>query len=268
MSDENILKKIIARKKLYVDERKLLIDQLTLKDKIKQKQAQPLRPFLSALKDRLNNNGVAIISELKKASPSKGLLCEHYFPDKIAVDYEKHGAACLSVLTEQEFFLGSDDDLTLARNSTQLPVLRKDFIIDEYQIYETRYLGADCLLLIVAALSEQQLQDYYHLAKDLGLAVLIEINDERELAIALKTPAQLIGINSRNLTNFTIDLENTVTLAKNIPSDRIVICESGIHTRKDIEYMQQHNVNVFLIGEALVKCDSPGEKLAEFLGSR
>lgn len=257
---------IIERKKLQVNERKALIDIVSLQDMITRQQKSVTYSFSSAIKNKINKKDIAIIAELKKASPSKGIICQNYLPQEIAKEYEQHGATCLSVLTETDFFLGNDNDIFLAKKNCNLPVLRKDFIIDPYQIYESKWIDADCILLIVSALSEHELNEFYQLANEIGLDVLVEVNDEHELKLALNTKATLIGINNRNLKNFTVDLDRTITLAKQIPSDRIVICESGIQTRKHIEHMQQHNINTFLIGETLMKCDSPGEKLSELLG--
>ncbi len=262
----NILNKIISHKHDQLRERKSFKNLNSLKEKISEGLVPPLRSFSKSLRSNISKQGLAIIAELKKASPSKGLLCQNYSPKDMAPDYEKHGAACLSVLTETDFFLGSDEDLKIARNTTHLPILRKDFIIDSYQLYESRCLGADCVLLIVAALSKQQLQEYYEIATELNLEVLVEINTEEELSSALNTSAFLIGINNRNLKDFSVNLDRTISLAKLIPQDYLIVCESGIQHRSDIEYMLQNNLQSFLIGEALVKSTSPGLKLAELLG--
>lgn len=263
---EDILNRILELKQAEVNKRKLRLDLLTIEDRITQNNVPKLRDFVAKIEKDLHDNGIAIISELKKASPSKGLLRPQYDPETIAKDYEKNGASCLSVLTESEFFLGSDDHLLTAKKTVELPILRKDFIIDEYQIYESRYIGADCILLIVAALSQQQLQDFFKLATELQLEVLIEINNEQELERALDIPTKMIGINNRNLRDFSVDLNRTIKLAEQIPSDRLKICESGIHTREDIVYMQENGVNVFLIGEALMKGESPGRVLSILRG--
>lgn len=262
---EDILNKILELKQAEVNKRKLRLDRLTIEDRITQNNVPKLRDFVAKIERDLHDHGIAIISELKKASPSKGLLRPHYDPEAIAKDYEINGASCLSVLTESEFFLGTDDHLITAKKTVELPILRKDFIIDEYQIYESRYIGADCILLIVAALSQQQLQDFFKLATELQLEVLVEINNEQELERALDTPTKMIGINNRNLRDFSVDLNRTIKLAEQIPSDRLKICESGIHTREDIVYMQENGVNIFLIGEALMKGKSPGKILSTLL---
>jgi indole-3-glycerol phosphate synthase len=264
-SYEDILQKIIDNKRLEIEERKLKLDQLTLTDLIKQNPSN-LKSFGVAIKNSLLKKQIAIISELKKASPSKGLIRADYSPGNIAAEYEQAGATCLSILTERNFFLGSDEDLIAAKNTTSIPILRKDFIIDPYQIYESRYIGADCILLIVAALSISQLLEFYEIATGLGLDVIVEVNNERELQAALQTQAELIGINNRNLRDFSVNLQHTIELSKKIPSGRIAICESGIRNRNDIELMQQHQVNVFLIGETLMKADSPGKMLTDLLG--
>lgn len=263
---EDILQKIIDRKKVEVEEHKLKLDQLTLIDLLKQ-HPSTIKSFSGAIKNSLQKQQIAIISELKKASPSKGLIRADYSPSQIAVEYEQAGATCLSVLTESNFFLGSDDDLIAAKSETSIPILRKDFIIDTYQIYQSRYIGADCILLIVAALTTSQLLEFYELATALGLDVIIEVNNENELKTALQTQAELIGINNRNLRDFSVNLQQTIDLSKKIPDERTAICESGIRNREDIEQMQQHGINVFLIGETLMKADSPGKMLRSLLGN-
>lgn len=262
---KNILQKILESKRVEIADRKLMVDELTIRDQIT--SAAKTRPFIDTIEAAIDKNNIAVICELKKASPSKGLLCAHYDPEKIAKEYEANGGTCLSVLTEKNFFLGSDDDLLMAKRSCNLPILRKDFIIDSYQIYESRKLGADCILLIAAALTKDQLMEFYQIAKSIDLDVLIEVNDEEELATALDTHAKFIGINNRNLKDFSVNLTRTIELASNIPADRLVVCESGIRSREDIVFMHDHKVNVFLIGETLMKADSPGEKLRALLGA-
>jgi|688.fasta_scaffold264465_2 indole-3-glycerol phosphate synthase len=265
-SKNDILKKIIERKQLLINERKLLLDITILKEKVYQKSISTILSFRDGLITKIKQDGLAIIAELKKASPSKGLLCPFYDPETLAKTYEQNGAACLSVLTEQEFFLGKDLDLETARRHTHLPILRKDFIVDPYQIYESSLIGADCILLIAAALSKKSLKEFYLLATEMGLQVLIEITDEEELETALQTDTKMIGINNRNLKNFEVQLEKSIQLSEKIPNDKLVICESGIQNRRDIELMQSSNINVFLVGEALVKAEQPGLKLRELLG--
>jgi len=205
----------------------------------------------------------AVIAEIKKASPSKGVIRENFDPVAIARSYEKGGATCLSVLTDVDFFQGADAYLQQAREACTLPVIRKDFIIDPYQVYEARTIGADCVLLIVAALSDAQLQELSQLAEQVGLDVLVEVHDEAELHRALKLNTPLIGINNRNLRTFDVSLQTTIDLLPLIPDDRIVVTESAIHTPQDVNFMRKHNVNAFLVGEAFMRADDPGVKLAE-----
>jgi indole-3-glycerol phosphate synthase len=263
----DILSTIINRKKEIVEKRKSRLDQSRLEERISQRPPL-LRSFKSKLEADVGQGGIAVIAELKKASPSKGILREMYDPKLLATHYEQHGATCLSVLTDEDYFLGSDYDLKIARASCQLPVLRKDFIIDKYQIYESRFLGADCILLIVAALTEDQLKAFFNLANELELDVIIEVSNEEETAVALELGASLLGINNRNLHNFTTDLQNTIRLKKMIPEDKIVICESGIAQREEVEFMLEQGIFTFLIGEALVRAKHPGLKLAELLGRK
>lgn len=264
MNKADILEQIVLSKKAFVTARKKQLDIWVLKDKITNNTLPALRPFKKAIKQSIQQHKIAVIAELKKASPSKGLLSDNYNIPNIAAQYEKNGATCLSVLTDEEFFLGRDQDLITARDACQLPILRKDFIIDEYQIYESRIIGADCILLIAAILEKEKLHAFYKLAKELSLDVLIEVTNEIELAHALETEAELIGINNRNLRDFKVDLANTVTLAKKI-QDRIIVCESGIKNHDNIEYMLSHDVHVFLVGEALIKSENPGNTLKSLI---
>jgi len=195
----------------------------------------------------------AIIAEVKKASPSKGVICENFNPVEIAKAYQQSGAACLSVLTDEHFFQGHNQYLMDIKNSIDLPILRKDFIIDTYQIIEARSLGADCILLIVAILDDTQLQDFTQIAQELGMAVLVESHTQQELERALELPTNLIGINNRDLKTFKTNLNTTLELKTLIPENKLVITESGINTIEDIQLMQSHNINTFLIGEALMR---------------
>jgi indole-3-glycerol phosphate synthase len=233
-------------------------------------QADPIRPFVQAMRDKLAVGQSAVIAEVKKASPSKGVIREHFIPSEIAASYEAGGAACLSVLTDQNYFQGSTEFLIQARAACSIPVIRKDFIIDAYQIYEARAMGADCILLIVSALSSESLNHLYDVARDLEMDVLIEVHDADELAIALPLGADLIGINNRNLRTFETSLNNTLDLLDSIPGDRIVVTESGIHTSEDIELMRKHDVNSFLVGESFMRAQDPGQKLSTrlFLGKK
>ncbi len=229
-------------------------------------RADPVRGFAAALQRRVAAGQTAVIAEIKKASPSRGTLREDFDPAQIARSYARGGAACLSVLTDVDFFRGADVYLQQARAACSLPVLRKDFVIDPYQVYEARVLGADCILLIVAALSDAMLQELYQLAGHLGMDALVEVHDADELERALRLPAPLLGINNRNLRTFETSLEVTLGLLERIPDDRLVITESGIHTRADVALLQKHGVNAFLVGEAFMKAVEPGEKLAELFG--
>jgi indole-3-glycerol phosphate synthase len=225
------------------------------------------RDFAGALRAKIAAGKAAVIAEIKKASPSKGLLRENFDPASIARSYEAHGAACLSVLTDQQFFMGGADNLRAARGGCGLPVLRKDFIIDAYQVSEARAMGADCILLIVAALADSRLRELEALAIELGLAVLVEVHDAAELdrALALATP--LIGINNRNLRTFETTLDTTLDLLPRVPSGRLVITESGIHAPEHVTRMRAGGVNAFLVGEAFMRAPDPGVELARLFGA-
>jgi len=259
-----ILSKIIASKELEL---------AALKEKTpgKELQAQiprlpPPRPFGPAL--RLPGQ-VAVIAETKKASPSKGIIRHQYDPEQLARVYEREGAAAISVLTEEKYFLGHPSHLALVKKVTNLPVLRKDFIIDPYQIYESRVLGADAILLIAAALSREQLVEYQEIAAGLGLSCLVEVHTEAELISVLSTGAAIVGINNRNLRTFEIDLNVTFNLTSIIKDDRItVVSESGIRSYQDIIKLQENGVHAVLVGEALVSCADPGAGLHELKGGR
>jgi indole-3-glycerol phosphate synthase len=203
-----------------------------------------------------------VIAEIKKASPSKGVLRENFHPAEIAASYAKHGAACLSVLTDKQFFQGDNEFLKQARAACEIPVLRKDFMISEYQIYEARAMGADCILLIVAALTSSQMKELEELAHSLYMDVLVEAHDGSELKKALRLKTTLIGINNRNLRTFETKLDTTLDLLSAIPNDRLVITESGVSTPADVARMRQHGVNSFLVGEAFMRASDPGIELA------
>lgn len=224
------------------------------------------RDFVGALRAKIEAGRPAIIAEVKKASPSKGVLRADFIPADIAQSYAEFGAACLSVLTDQQFFQGSIDYLKQARASCSLPVLRKDFIIDAYQVYESRVMGADCILLIVSCLDDDQMKKLEALAMSLDMAVLVEAHDEAELARALKLTTPLIGINNRNLNTFEVSLDTTLTLVGNVPSDRLLITESGISTPQDVQLLRNAKVNAFLVGEAFMRADEPGIALAQLFG--
>ncbi|MCW8900349.1 MAG: indole-3-glycerol phosphate synthase TrpC [Gammaproteobacteria bacterium] len=257
----DILKKIIKRKLEEVEARKALTPYADVK-KYAKSAATP-RSFVYALQRKIQAGHAAVIAEIKKASPSKGVIRENFVPAEIAISYENGGAACLSVLTDIDFFQGHDKYLKEARDNCSIPVLRKEFIIDPFQVYESRMLGADCILLIVACLTDEQLKELSDIAISLEMDVLVEVHDAEELQRALFLDLPMIGINNRNLRTFETSLQTTIDLLKQIPEDCIVVTESGIHNQEDVALMQQHNVNAFLVGEAFMRADEPGEKLAE-----
>lgn len=257
MSD--ILKRILARKVGEIQARRAHVDIATLRARAA--DLAPGRGFASALCRRIDSGEAAVVAEVKKASPSQGVIRADFDPAAIARSYESGGAACLSVLTDMDFFQGADAYLREARDACGLPVLRKDFVIDAYQVYEARALGADCILLIVAALSDAQLAGFSALAEELGMDVLIESHDERELDRALATSARLIGVNNRDLRTFEISLETTLALRERVPEDRVLITESGIHSGADVARMRAAGVNAFLVGEAFMRAEDPGAEL-------
>ncbi len=224
------------------------------------------RDFVGALKAKIAAGKPAVIAEIKKASPSKGVLREDFIPADIAQSYAEHGAACLSVLTDVQFFQGEVDYLKQARASCQLPVLRKDFMVDPYQIYESRAMGADCILLIAACLDDAQMKDLEAIARSLDMAVLVEVHDGAELKRALKLKTPLIGINNRNLKTFEVTLDTTLSLKAQVPADRLLVTESGILNRDDVLRMGAAGVNAFLVGEAFMRAPDPGEALAALFG--
>ncbi len=224
------------------------------------------RDFIAALRVKIAAGQPAVIAEIKKASPSKGVLREDFIAADIAQSYAECGAACLSVLTDVQFFQGCVDYLKQARASCQLPVLRKDFMVDAYQIYESRACGADAILLIAAILSDAQMKEFEAIAHALDMAVLVEVHDAPELARALKLRTPLIGINNRNLKTFEVSLDTTLSLLHEVPNDRLLICESGIHSRDDVLRMGAAGVNAFLVGEAFMRAPDPGEALLALFG--
>ncbi len=264
MSD--ILQKILAHKAGEVAARAAKAPRDELKARCEDALA-PTRGFVKALESRVAVGHAAVIAEVKKASPSKGVIREHFDPAAIGASYAGGGAACLSVLTDENFFQGHDDYLGLAREASGLPVLRKDFMIDPYQVYEARLIGADAILLIVAALEDGPMAEMAELAEALSLDVLVEVHDGAELARALKLSCRLVGINNRNLRTFETSLDTTLELLGDIPDNRIVVTESGIHTREDVALMRDNNVHTFLVGEAFMRADSPGERLGELFNS-
>ncbi len=259
----DILVKILNRKREEVDALCAARPLQKVIDSLNSSDIDPTRGFVAAIEGKITAGQSAVIAEIKKASPSKGLIRENFVPEEIARSYEKGGAACLSVLTDIDFFQGSDMYLQQARNACQLPVLRKDFVIDPYQIYEARLIGADAILLIVACLTDLQLSEFTALAHELKLDVLVEVHDEAELQRALKLPTRLMGINNRNLRTFATTLNTTIELLPQIPAERIVVTESAIHLPEDVALMRSHQVNAFLVGESFMRAEQPGEKLAE-----
>ena len=260
MSVPTVLEKIIARKFQEVAERSARVSLRELEGLAKAADAP--RGFANALIEQAKRKQPAVIAEIKKASPSKGVIRENFMPAEIAVSYEKGGATCLSVLTDVDYFLGADEYLQQARAAVSLPVIRKDFMIDPYQIVEARALGADCVLLIVSALDDVKMAELAATANDVGLDVLVEVHDGDELERALKTlDTPLVGVNNRNLHTFEVSLETTLDLLPRIPRDRLAITESGILNRADVELMAINDVYSFLVGEAFMRAEQPGLEL-------
>jgi len=255
----DILVKILKRKQEEIAERSAKIPQAIMQQLAE--AADPVRGFVDAISRKIIDGDAAVIAEIKKASPSKGLLREDFKPADIAASYEKHGAACLSVLTDRDFFQGHEEYLQQARKACSLPVIRKDFIIDPYQVFEARAISADCILLIVAALDDNQLEQLSQLAIQLGMDVLVEVHDLDELERALVLNLPLIGINNRNLRTFDTSLDTTLSLLSRIPDGHIVITESGIHAPEDVNLMRDNKVNGFLVGEAFMRAEDPGLQL-------
>ena len=256
----DILHKILARKAEEIAQRSAHVSVRILSERA---AAQPpARGFLAALENKLALGQSAVIAEIKKASPSKGVMRPDFKPAEIAASYAQAGAACLSVLTDVDFFQGADEYLKQARAACSLPVLRKDFVIDPYQVYEARALGADCILLIVAALDDARLRELAQLAWHLDMEVLIEVHDRNELERALPVNSTLIGINNRNLRTFETRLDTTLDLLPLIPPGRLVVTESAIHTRDDVARMRAQGVNIFLVGEAFMRAPDPGAELS------
>jgi indole-3-glycerol phosphate synthase len=259
----DILKKILKRKLEEIRQRGERVSIQELERRCEAVSSP--RGFVQAIENKIATGVPAVIAEIKKASPSKGVLREKFEPAAIARSYAVAGATCLSVLTDIDFFQGHDDYLRAARGACSLPVLRKDFIIDPYQVYEACAIGADCILLIVACLEDNQMRQLYELARHLGMDVLVEVHDAGELHRALQLECRLVGINNRDLRTFETDLNTTLSLLSSIPDDRIVVTESGIFERKDVELMCTHGVNTFLIGEAFMRADDPGACLRQLM---
>lgn len=259
-----ILDDILAHKRLEVAAQKQRVDMDTLVANISASNDMP-RGFMKALQARVAIGGTAVIAEVKKASPSMGVIRASFDPVAIAESYAAAGATCLSVLTDEKYFQGSGHYLRLVRAAVGLPLLRKDFIVDEYQIVEARALGADAILLIVAALSDAELAAFTRLAHDLGLDVLVEVHDEAECARALQLPLRVIGVNNRNLHDFSVSLDTSRRIKTMLPADYLLVSESGIHTRADIEALQADGIHAFLVGGALMQADDPGAALSALL---
>lgn len=258
-STPTILKKIVARKWQEIEQRQKTLSLANCKA-----QAHDLpgaRGFVAHIEKKLSQNLPAVIAEIKKASPSKGIIRENFNPAEIAESYENAGAACLSVLTDHDFFQGHEDYLQQARAASSLPIIRKDFMVAPYQIFESRVVNADCVLLIAACLTKDQMQELAGIAEEIGLDVLVEVHNETELEQALTLKTRLLGINNRDLHSFEVSLENTFKLLDKIPENRIVVTESGIHTPDDVAAMQTHKVNSFLVGEAFMRAKNPGDEL-------
>jgi indole-3-glycerol phosphate synthase len=227
----------------------------------------PARDFVGAIRSKIAADKPAVIAEIKKASPSKGVIREDFRPAEIAATYAAHGAACLSVLTDEQFFQGSPAYLKQARAACDIPVLRKDFMIEAYQVYEARAMGADCILLIAAALDLPRMRQLETIAHNLGMAVLVEVHNGEELDLALQLETPLLGINNRNLRTFEVTLQTTFDLLSRIPEDKIVVTESGIFTAEDVALMREHDVHTFLVGEAFMRQPDPGVELARVFGN-
>ena len=257
----DILKKIVARKHVEIAARRAAASEGSLRGQLDGVDAP--RGFVRSLQHKVDAGQAAVIAEIKKASPSKGVLREDFRPAEIAHSYAAGGAACLSVLTDIDFFQGSDAYLQQARAACDLPVIRKDFIVDPYQVIEARAIGADCILLIAACLDDRQLHLLNDQAHELGMDVLIEVHDGNELERALRTDNRLIGINNRNLRTFEVSLQTTLGLVQWIPDDRLVVTESGILEPADVALMREHGVHAFLVGEAFMRAAEPGERLRE-----
>lgn len=257
----DILKTILAKKTEEVARRKANLSISMLQEIATGVQGP--RGFYQALRSKADAKKPAIIAEIKKASPSQGVIRENFRPVDIAVDYAMNGASCLSVLTDKEFFQGSEANLQMVRDKCPLPVIRKDFMIDPYQIHESRALGADCILLIVAALDDAMLKELADTAIGLGMDVLTEVHDAEELERALKLGTNMIGINNRNLRSFEVSLQTTLDLKNSIPADKLIVTESGIHSPADVQLMQDNGIYTFLIGEACMRAERPGLKMRE-----
>ena len=263
MSDPTILQQIVSQKHREIAAAKAEISFSQLEANFP--ALDQSRPFAAAMQARVQQQKPAVIAEIKKASPSKGLIREDFQPALHARDYQDNGATCLSVLTDEKYFQGCNDYLLQAREACEIPVIRKDFMVDVYQIAESKALGADCILLIVAALEQNQLQELASYANDISLDILVEVHDRAELERALELNTELIGINNRNLHSFETRLETSLELAQLVPKGKTIITESGIHTRADVETMLSNDIYGFLVGESFMRAASPGAKLKELM---
>jgi len=266
MSD--ILNKIVAvkREEVAAAQSRHSLATVRAEAEARRRQTGGTRDFVGALRAKIAAGQAAVIAEIKKASPSKGVLREHFDPVAIATSYAQHGAACLSVLTDQQFFQGATDYLMQARAACALPVLRKDFMIDPYQVFDAAAMGADCILLIAACLDDTLMADLEAIALELGMAVLVEVHDGDELTRALRLKTPLVGINNRNLRTFDVSLRNTLDLLPHVPADRLLVTESGILSVDDVNTMRAAGVHAFLVGEAFMRAPDPGVALAGLLG--
>jgi indole-3-glycerol phosphate synthase len=256
----DVMQRIIAAKRREVEAARVAIPLADMERRAA--SADPPRGFEAALRRRASAGEPAVIAEIKRASPSRGLIRADFDPVRIAKSYESRGAACLSVLTDREFFGGSPDDLRAARSACALPVLRKDFMIDPYQVHEARSWGADCILLIMDAVPDEELDAMARLARGLGMDVLVECHDGGQLARALRLPTTLVGINNRDLRTFETRLETTLDLVSEVPADRLLVAESGIASRGDVDRLKKAGVSAYLVGGAFMSAEDPGEKLA------
>jgi indole-3-glycerol phosphate synthase len=260
----SVLERIMAVKRAEVAAAKKALPQAQLQARAR--AAGPPRNFIAAITEKIASGRAAVIAEIKRASPSKGLLRENFEPAEIASSYAAGGAACLSILTDREFFQGAAEHLEAARAACALPALRKDFIFDPYQLHEARAMGADCILLIAACLSVKEMKELEALADDLGMGVLVEVHDSAELDAALELRTPLVGVNNRDLRTFDTRLETTLGLLERLPKDRIAVTESGIRSADDVKRMRGHGVNAFLVGEAFMRAADPGAELRAMFG--
>lgn len=263
MSDSTILEQIIEHKHQEIAAAKSRVSFDELERSFP--AVENVRGFAAALRDRIGQRQAAVIAEIKKASPSRGLIRDDFDPALLAKDYAANGATCLSILTDEKFFQGCNEDLQAARAACDLPVIRKDFMVDVYQIAESRSLGADCILLIVAALQQSQMEELAAYANDIAIDILVEVHDQQELERALSLETDLLGINNRNLHTFETKLQTTLELVRNVPAGKLIITESGINSADDVKLMLDHGIFGFLIGESCMRAHSPGDKLHELI---